>query len=354
MKILVILSQFLLASLLAFNCSGNEFHASGNERLFLPSGEVHDGWYFAGRAQVDIDGTVNGDAFVAGGVVNVRGTINGMLVVAGGEVNVTGTVTDRIICVGGNLRIFGKTGKSLYAGGGTIVLEQGATVGEYMMAGGGQVQIFGSVGRDAKIGATDLRLTGTIKGDLEAGVERFATDEGSSVGGNLTVVAKDSGNIRITPGTVLGKVTLKAGKEPPAPRTLGMKTGKFVFYVLLILSLCLTALVLSFLLPRQLVSVGTTLNERPGESVLGGLAALILVPVGAVILCCTVIGIPIGLFLLFVLGWLAYLSQMVVGVFLALRVFGLEGRKGWALFGPVALGVLAVGICMLIPVVNVI
>jgi hypothetical protein len=353
-KPLSVFSSLLVASLLAFSCSGTDFRASGNDRMFLRSGEVHEGWYFAGRAQVDIDGTVNGDAFIAGGVVNVGGTINGMLVVAGGEVNVTGTVTDRIICVGGTIRISGKTEKSLFAGGGKVYLERGATVGEYLLAGGGQVQIVGTVARDAKIGATDLRLTGAIKGDLDAGVERLTIDEGATVGGNLTVMAKDSGNIHITPGTVLGKMTLKAGKEAPAPTTLGMKPGHLIFHVLLFFSLCLTALVLSFLLPRQLASIGTMVNGRPGESVLVGLAALILVPLVAVILCITVIGIPIGLFLLFFLGWLAYLSQMVIGVFLGLRVFALEGKTGWSLFGPVALGILAVHVCMLIPVLNVI
>ena len=354
MKSFIILFNILFVSLLAFNCRGTEFRGSGDERVLLASGDIHNGWYFAGSGEVDLDGTVNGDAFIAGGVVNMRGTVNGLLVVAGGQVNVMGTVTDRIISAGGTVRLSGKTVKSVFAGGGSVIIERGATVGEYLMAGGSAVQVRGVVERDAKIGATTLKLTGEIKGDLDAGVESFETEEGSTVGGNLTVAAKDSGNIRIVPGTVLGQVHLKAGREVPAPRFLGLTKGRLAMRIIFFLSLCATALVISFLFPRQLASVGTIINGRPGESVLVGLAALVLVPFITLVLFLTVVGIPLGIFLFLYLCWLAFLSQMGLGIFLGYRVFGFDGRRGWGLFGPVALGILALFVCTFIPFVNVV
>ncbi len=348
------LFNILLMSLLAFNCSGSKFRNSGEERTLLASGDVHNGWYFAGGPQVDIDGTVNGDAFIGGGVVNVRGTVNGLLVAAGGQVNVTGTVTDRIICVGGVVRISGKTDKSMFAGGGSVILEKGATVGEYLMAGGSNVQVRGVVERDAKIGATDLTLTGQVKGNLDAGVENFTTEEGSTVGGNLTVAAKDSGKIHIAPGTVLGQVRLKAGREAPPSHTLGLTRGRLVLRVIFLLSLCATALFFSFLFPRQMASVGTIINGRPGESVLVGLAVLLLVPILVMVLFLTIVGIPLGIFLFLYLCWLAFLSQMCFGILLGYKVFGFDGRSGWGLFGPIALGILAVHLCTYIPFVNVV
>ena len=354
MKSHFILFNVLVVSLLAFNCKGTEFRGSGDERVLLASGDIHNGWYFAGSGEVDVDGTVNGDAFIAGGVVNVRGTVNGLLVVAGGQVNVTGTVTDRIISVGGTVRLSGKTEKSVFAGGGSVIIERGATIGEYLMAGGSDVQVRGVVERDAKIGATALRLTGVIKGNLDAGVENFATEEGSTVGGNLTVAAKDSGNIHIVPGTVLGQVHLKAGREVPAPRFLGLTKGRLALRIIFFLSLCATALVFSFLFPRQLASVGTIINGRPGESVLVGLATLLLVPLVTLVLFLTVVGIPLGVFLFLYLCWLAFLSQMALGILLGYKVFGFDGKTGWGLFGPIALGILAVFVCTFIPFVNVV
>ena len=354
MKSPFIIFNILFMSLLAFNCRGTEFRGSGNERTLLAPGDIHNGWYFAGSGEVDIDGTVNGDAFIGGGVVNVTGTINGLLVVAGGQVNISGTVTDRIISVGGVVRFSGKSEKSVFAGGRSVIIERGATVGEYLLAGGSEVQVLGVVERDAKIGATELRLTGEIKGDLDAGVERFAAEEGSIVGGNLTVAAKDSGGITITPGTVRGQVHLKAGREAPAPRYLGLTKGRLAVKIIFLLSLCATALVFSFVFPRQLTSVGAIINGRPGESVLVGLAALLLVPLLVLVMILTVIGIPLGIFLFLYLCWLAFLSQMSLGIFLAYRVFGFDGKTGWGLFGPVALGILGVFVCTFIPFVNVV
>jgi hypothetical protein len=130
--------------------------------------------------------------------------------------------------------------------------------------------------------------------------------------------------------------------------------GRLAVRVIFFLSLIASALVFSFLFPRQLASVGTVINGRPGESVLVGLAALLLVPLITLVLFLTVIGIPLGIFLFLYLCWLAFLSQMSLGIYLGYRVLGFDGRTGWGLFGPVALGILAVFICTFIPFVNVV
>ena len=344
----------VIFALVLAGCGRTQIRTNGRDRVFLPSGEIHSGWYFAGAAQVDIDGTVNGDAFVGGGVVNVRGTINGMLVVAGGEVNIQGTVTDRIVCVGGNIRMSGRSDKSLFAGGGTIVLERGSTVGEYLMAGGGLVDLRGMVGRDAKVAATEVRLEGNIKGNLEASGERFITQEGSLIEGDLTLGVKDTTGVVITPGTVHGAVQVSVGKAEPPARVLGFTTAKLVIRILFVLSLLVTMLLAAFLCPRQFAALGRTVNDRPGESVLVGLVVLLLTPLVGAVLLVTVVAIPLAVLLMFTYFWFAYLSQAVVGVFLGYRMAAVDGKHGWALFGPAALGIVIVHACALIPVVNVI
>jgi len=334
-------------------CDRAQYRTSGRDRVLLPAGDVHEGWYFAGAAQVDVDGTVNGDAFIAGGVVNVRGTINGLLVVAGGQVNVQGTVTDRIVCVGGDLRLSGRSDKSVFAGGGTIVLERGSTVGDYLMAGGGVIDIRGTIARDAKIAGSEIRLAGEVKGNVESAGERFSTEEGSLVGGDLTVTVKDSSGLQIAPGTVHGSVKAKIGKEAPTSHFMGLTVGKLILRILFVLSLLVIVLLGSVLCPRQCAALGSTINGKPGETVLVGLVVLFLTPLVAAVLLLTVAGIPLAVLLMFVYFWFAYLSQAVLGMFLGFRMAGVEGKKGWGLFGPAALGILIVHACALIPFVNV-
>ncbi len=132
-----------------------------------------------------------------------------------------------------------------------------------------------------------------------------------------------------------------------------MEKGAFWFQVIFALTLFATALALSFLLPGHLTSPGSVLMKNPGLSVIWGFIMLIITPVIALILCLTVIGIPLGLFLFLLYLWLLYTSQLVIGIAVGSRIVGLEGKRGWSLFGVVALGLLIVQILMFIPVVKI-
>ena len=62
--------MLLIVSSVCLMSCGNDRHEQ--RRVLLPAGEVHEGWYFAAGERVVIQGTVNGDAYVAGG--NVQST----------------------------------------------------------------------------------------------------------------------------------------------------------------------------------------------------------------------------------------------------------------------------------------
>lgn len=345
--------QVLLLPLLAFSCREPGMRASGKDRVVLPAGEVHQGWYFAGGNNVIIDGTVNGDAFVGAGLVEITGTVNGELFVAGGQVDVSGKVTDRIIAAGGVVRLTGRTDKSVVAAGGTLILARGGTVGENFLGAGGNLMIDGTVGGDARLAGGQVDLSGEVKGNLDAASERFRSEKGAVVGGNLTITAKDSTGVEVAQGTSRGKTTVKLREEEVNPHILGLSPLHLVIRLLFMLSLFACALVLSFLFPEQTASIGTTITLRPGESALVGIATLILTPVLAVVLCITVIGVPLGMFLMGYYCWLIYLSQLSLGVALGFRLMRFDGKRGWDLFGTVALGLLIVEVLTFIPFLNV-
>ena len=353
MRILTITLVVVLATgTLAFTYGDWGFTRSDMRRVVLPAGEVHEGWYFAGGDQVSILGTVNGDAYVAGGVVEVEGTINGELIVAGGQVNVSGTVTDRIIAAGGSVRVTGKTGKSVIAAGGTIVIGRGATIGDNLLAAGGNLQINGTVAREARVAGGQIELTDTVRGNMDVTADRFNSYKGALVGGNLSVLTSDSEKVSVEHGTVVGNVHVAMKKTEEQRYIFGMRKFAFCFQLILSLTLFVTALALSFLLPRHLTVPGTVLMDQPGQSILWGVIVLIVAPFVALVLCVTVIGIPIGLLLMAVYGWFLYLSQLVLGVAIGSRFFGLEGKKGWALFGTVAVGLLVVEVMMFVPILR--
>ena len=339
-----------LAALLASSCRTHDGNRSWERRqIILPSGQVHEGWYFGAGDRVTIDGTVNGDAYVAGAIVEVTGTINGDLIAAGGQVTITGTVTDDIRAAGGSVRLSGHTGKNVTVGGGAVVISKEAEIGKNLLAGGGDLQIRGTVGEETKLAAGAISISGTMKGNVEAGADEFSTTPGASIGCDLKVATKDSTRVNIAQGTVHGKTEILLPEARMRGHALGMHWGNLWFKLLFTLSLLLTALILTFLLPNQLMSIGTTIMGRPGASALWGLLVIILGPLAVLILCVTLVGLPLGLLLLCVYFWYLYLSQLALGTVLGYKLFGFDGRHGWRLFGPVALGIVIVQILASIP-----
>lgn len=326
---------------------------TGGKHIVLPAGEVHQGWYFAGGDDVTIDGTINGDAFIAGGIVEINGTINGELFVAGGQVSVNGKVTDRVIAAGGGIRLAGRTEKSIIAAGGTITLPRSASAGENILGAGGTVMIDGTIGGNARLAGGHVDIGGEVKGNLDDASEYFRTENGALIGGNLTVNAKDSTNVEIAQGTTRGTYTLTIQKRETESRILGFSPWRIFFKLFFMSTLFAFALVMSFLCAKQFTSLGKTVLDRPGASVLVGIAMLVLTPVAAIILCITIIGIPLAIVLMGYYGLIMYLSQLSLGVALGFRLMGADGKKGWALFGTAAVGMLIVDVLCFIPFVNV-
>jgi hypothetical protein len=348
LSLIVIITAF---SALAFR--DGDSRNSEPRRVVLPAGEVHEGWYFASGDQVSIQGTVNGDAYVAGGVVEVDGTINGDLIVAGGQVTIAGTVTDNIRGAGGMIRLDGAVGKSVTAAGGSVVVGRSATIARNLLAAGGSLQLNGTIGQEARVAAGDVQGSGALKSNLQAACSRLVVDKGASIAGNLAVMTDDKENIKIEQGAVSGSVEISTREQQEGARFLGMSMGTFWFKLLFLLSLLVTTIVFVFVLPRQTEEMGTLIVRRPGQTALWGILVLVLAPVATIILFATVIGIPLGLFLLFLYLWFLYLTQVAAGATLGLALFRSEGRRGWRLFGPIALGIVIVQILVPIPILGV-
>ena len=345
----------MLAFLTSLSCQDNSSTGGYRQqkKIVLPAGQTHEGWYFAAGDQVVIQGTVNGDAYVAGGMVDVDGTVDGDLYVAGGQINVGGTVTHNIFAGGGSIRLEGKVGRTVTACGGTITISRAAAIDGNLLEAGGNIQIAGTVARNAKIASGDLGVTGTINGDVDYAGERVSISPGATVGGNLSVYAKEKHSIDISEGTVRGRTEIHIDEGKGEPTILGMTSSGFWFRIGWFFSLLLIGLVLVFALPKQIVAVGAAILHSPGKSALWGLLGFVAIPLAIVLTAVTLIGIPLAIFIMVIYGWLLYFSQLSIGVALGDRLMKLEAKAGWKLFLPVAVGLLIVQLLMLVPYVKI-
>ena len=348
--------KLFLYFMLAFtmvSCNGWQYqNQKQKKRVVLGSNEVHEGWYFAGGDQVVINGTVNGDAYVAGGVVDVEGTINGDLIVAGGMVTVGGTVSDHIRAAGGTIQFNGKVGKDISVAGGSIILGRSGEISGNLLAACGNLDILGVVEKEARIAAGDLQVNGAIKGDLDFAGNYITVGEGAAVGGNLDARVQDKERVTIVDGTVHGKVDVEVREQRARAEILGYPVWRFWLKIIWLFGLLLVGLLMVLIAPARLRSMGTTILGHPGEVTVWGILGLIVIPVISGICLVTLIGIPAGLFLGTVFLWLLYFSQFALALIFAERALSLEGKGRLVMFGGLATGLVIVEVLTFIPYVR--
>lgn len=306
-----------------------------------------------------------GDTFAAGDSPRVSAPVKGDLLAAGGELRLAGPVQGDVIALGGAVHFDGAGGQDLYAAGGTVALE-GTIARNARMAGGnvslgprariagnaslagGRVEMLGAVGGYLQVAGGRLYLDGRVEGDVEAAGGELELGPNARIGGTLRYrgdaplaqdpAAQVAGGIERLETRARGEAGRRA-----LPALVGLWT----------LGLMALAAVLVAALPGFFGRVAQAARARFGWSLLWGFIAFSAVPVAAVVLAVTVVGLPLAL-----LAMLAYFALLKVGYVSAGIALGdgvlarwwsvRAAHRGWrALFA--AFGVLAICIVALIP-----
>jgi cytoskeletal protein CcmA (bactofilin family) len=262
------------------------------------------------------------DVYVVGGNAAVDAPVAGDLVSVGGNVTVDGDVAGSVIAVGGNAEVNGRVGRHVRLAGGDLRVGPGAEIGGSLGLAGGQMVIDGTVHGQVKVGGGSLRIDGRIDGDVRATAGEVMLGPRASIGGRLHLRSGQALQ-RAAGAVVAGGIVregwfgvdsegrpLGGGDFDPSFGRLWV-SGFGLVSTLLLMGL---AALLIGLLPRLSAGFSRHLRQRTGASLLLGLALLAGVPLVAVLLAVTVIGIPfaVALILLYLLALpLAYVAGAV-------------------------------------------
>lgn len=280
------------------------------------------------------------DRFAAGGFVRVDRPVAGDLIAAGGSVVVDSPVGGDAIVAGGEVRIRGAVSESLFAAGGRVSLE--ARIGRNVRVAGGQVEFIGPAAIDGNItvGGGQVTIKAPVRGYLQAAGGRVIID--GPVGGDVVSTA---GSIELGPNARIDGRLRYASREAPAVDPAARVAGGIERLVLRVheadesrasafargggwawsLGLVVLAAVLAGALPGPAERVRRTLGDRAPMSLLVGFVALVCIPVAALILMLTVIGIPAALVVVAL-----YLALLVLGyVATGMALGGLVLRRWW-------------------------
>jgi uncharacterized RDD family membrane protein YckC len=216
---------------------------------------------------------------------------------------------------------------------------------------GNAVSVFGSNTIEGTVHGNAVVVFGTlhlgshahVDGNVVAGIGLVSKDPGAYVGGN--VVQQGS------------KIDFSDDSEASNWWNHGLRMGRPLalghhLHVFWLINACFVVLyvLLVLLFPEGARKCGETLAKRPGITFLTGVLAMIALPVVFVLLCITVVGIPVALIVL----PLAVMSCMVFG---RASIYALVGR---AIVGKeqhpalaVLVGALVVMLVYLIPVIGI-
>ena len=249
--------------------------------------------------------------YIAGGTVDVTGNVDGDVVAAGGTVTLSGPASGGILAAGGTVRITSAVGRSLRAAaaalaGGSVTVDQAAQIGRDLVAIGGSVRVLGSVSRNAFLTGGDVIIGGTIQGDVEAQADRVTLLPSARIQGKLRYSADRPAEIQ-SGAQITGGI--EQTPRPAAPRRyyrpFAFRFAGRVMEALWLLAIGFVALAVA---PRGVPRVVERVRRQFGFSLLTGFILLVVVPVAALLVAFTIIGIPLS-----IVAVLLYLATLYPG-----------------------------------------
>ncbi|MDB5161449.1 MAG: hypothetical protein JWO96_829 [Candidatus Saccharibacteria bacterium] len=306
--------------------SGNSVTVAGNETL--------DYGLWVGGRNVSIAGTINGDLFCGAQTVDISGTVKGDVICGAQTITISGTVEGSVRLGAQTVNLNGDIARSASVAAQTVNIDSKSRIGMDASFAASSLNINGTVGRDLAIAASNVNISGQVARDITGTADRITLARGAKVGGGIEYTSKNK--IAIDNGaTVGGAVSQHQPKEKAHPALSSLLFGLGVAIVLLI-----TALIVTTLLPQLVHLVAVQGIRRPWRALLTGLVASILIPILAVLLMVTIVGLPLGILLL--ISWL--LIGLTSGLFTAYYI----GLRIWPALRNPLLIVLAGGVILLI------
>jgi hypothetical protein len=280
MRSLRFLALFLLIPLLASS-------ADAQTRDGRP-----DNYYAAGN-RVVITTPMPADILVAGREVDIRQPVAGDILAAGRRVELAARAEDDVRMAGSEVIVNAPVGGDVTIAGGTVTFGRDAHINGRTWVTGRIVRIDGVIDRELNVAAAEVVITGELRKPARIVAERLDIVSGAQVlapvtyrGANEASVAKDA--------IVTGPITFTHIDTREAQRARRVPAASTFLFVT---HLFFAGLLVIVFMPRTERSIIETLRAQPLKSAAAGFTLLVTVPIAALLLILTVLGLPIGLVL---------------------------------------------------------
>ena len=291
------------------------FTVKGGKDVMVPE-NVNDDLYVSGNT-VFVTGNIDGDLVASGGRLTVDGKVTEDLMIAGGFIDINGEIGDDVRAAGGVITINSPVADDLVVAGGTLNITDKGVIGGDLVITGGEVNIAGDVTGKLVASGGNITVSGKIGQDAEIGdVGNLKIESGAVIDGNLSY--QSSQKAEISDGAkITGDVKFTEVREPEKTKTpvevkpaavaapLGIFSWMFgATYLISIIVAFLSLFVIGIILLKVIPAVFRKFNDRMKSS--PGYCA----GAGAI----TIFGIPIGVLMAWVVGFVLILTVVGLGI----------------------------------------
>jgi len=272
---------------------------------------INDTLVIVGETVV-IDGSINGDLLAFGERVVINGTVHGNLITGAESISIRGEVDGFVVTAGSSVELNGAiVGGDLWAAGESVRVDSDSRVARNVSIFGETLSVEGDVGRDLSVFGEILELSGSVGEDVEAFTQRINLFGDARVEGDLRFRTSDETNLQQSATAKIGG-EVQFLSESELFESNEYATGAFYKWELIrLVSAFMAGFALLWLIPelRHLkLSGGVDGIKTTGI----GLVSLVSLPIIALLLAITVIGIPLTIIGLFFYVFVIYFAKIVV------------------------------------------
>jgi len=339
----VVMSAFLAMLAIAPGASAAEVK-HGDPNYTLPAGqEIHtDLVVSADRTR--IDGDVDGDLIVFSREVEVNGHVKGDILGFAEELYVNGPVD-------GNVRVFAKSfslqstvGRNLMLWCQDVDLNEKSVVGGTITAGGDDLNLGGTINGDALMFADTVDITGTMGHDILMHSAELTIGPNAEVKGHIKYNGRKQPTV--SPTAKLGSpMEVEIVKRTHRPN---YSSPDYYFHQLLSWGARFVfGLAMLLMAPGFFLEVETALKKF-GATTGFGILFLCAVPIIAILVCFTVVGLGIGIAGILLYAITLYAGRVFVGGWLGGQILGTSPGAGAAI-ARLALGLGLIQVVTMLP-----
>lgn len=351
------MKKFLLIALMCLflvpaSALAATFRAPQSGTATISDRETAKNAYLAGNT-VSVMGTVLEDLVAAGNTITVNGTVNNSANIAGNSIIINGKIGKSVRAAGANITISNSVGSDVFVAGGTINIEQSAIVNNDLIAAGGTIDLNGVINGNAYLSGGQITINGKINGDvIIKNSNKVTINNNAVIKGNLDYQAQQEALIN-PDAKIDGSVNFKKIANQNDISSI-FKVGITLFSLLMTLATFLLLLVLIYVFPKLMRSVIEKSFAKPWENLGIGFVYLIIVPIAAIILMVTIIGMPIGFLALGLYAVTLGIAKLLVPILAGVLIFKWLGKEkiyrlDWV---TVLVGVIITFLIGLIPVIG--